>query len=88
MASSQGRYGVSGAFYGLPLATIQALQTSYIACLTAIATGGQSYSISGRSFNRGSLEEVKAIIAELQSAIDRAQGTRPTQTYPMFTQSH
>ena len=88
MASSQGRYGVSGAFYGLPLSTLQTLQTSYIACLTAIATGGQSYSISGRSFNRGSLEEVKAIIAELQSAIDRAQGNRTTQTYPMFTQSH
>ena len=35
-----------------------------------------------------SLVNLVALKERMRSAIDRAQGTRPTQTYPMFTQSH
>lgn len=76
--------GIQGYFYGLPVATLQTLLTNYTNCLTAIAVAGQSYSISGRQFNRANLREVSEIVAEIQAALDRAAGTRTTQTYARF----
>lgn len=75
---------IKGTFYGLPLATLQTMQTAWLACLTGIATAGQSYQIAGRQFTRADLAEVKDTIAELQAAIERANGTRVTQTYANF----
>jgi hypothetical protein len=67
---------LSKSYFGLPLATLQSLQTQFIACLEAIAVAGASYSIAGRSFTRANLGEVAQTIKELQAAIDNAQGNR------------
>ena len=75
---------IKGTFFGLPLATLQTMQTQWLACLTGIATAGQSYQIAGRQFTRADLAEVKDTIAELQAAIDRASGTRTTYLYTNF----
>jgi len=77
--------GITGAFYGVPLATLQTLQTDYTACLTAIAVAGQSYTIASRQFNRANLAEVSQTLAEIVAAIARAQGTATTQTYARFS---
>ncbi len=68
--------GLQKSFFGLPLATLQELQTDFIACLKAIAIAGASYSIAGRSFTRANLAEVSQTIKELQAAIDSASGNR------------
>ena len=73
-----------GTFVGLPLATLNSLQTKYIECLEAIAVAGVSYSISGRSFTRASMAEVKDTIEELTYAIKLANGTRTITTYAKF----
>lgn len=75
---------VQGLFFGLPLATLQQLQTDYTACLTAIAVAGQSYTISGRQFNRANLREVKETLAEIIAAVARANNTGTTETYARF----
>ena len=75
---------VQGTFYGLPLATLQQLQTDFTSCLTAIAVAGQSYTIMGRQFNRANLPEVRDTLAEIQAAITRAQGTSVTKTFARF----
>jgi hypothetical protein len=67
---------LSKSYFGLPLVTLQSLQTQFIACLEAIAVAGASYSIAGRSFTRANLGEVAQTIKELQAAIDNARGTR------------
>lgn len=77
--------GSFGAFFGLDAATLQALLNSYLACLTAIATAGQEYTISGRTFTRADLAEVKAMVRDLKQALDYANGTRLTSAFPMFT---
>jgi len=77
--------GISGKFFGLPLATLQTLLAQYTDCLTAIAVAGQSYTIAGRQFNRAQIEDVSDAIAELQAAIERTNGTRVTKTYARFT---
>lgn len=75
---------VQGLFYGLPLATLQQLQTDFTACLTAIAVAGQSYTIAGRQFNRANLKEVKDTLAEIVAALNRANATSPTTTFARF----
>lgn len=81
-----GQSSIRGVFYGLPLATLQTLLTDYTNCLIAIATAGQSYTISGRQFNRPQIEEVRSTIAELQAAINRLSGNSVTKTYARFTE--
>lgn len=77
--------GIQGLFYGLDSATLTQLKTDYLACLTAIAVAGQSYTIAGRQFNRANLAEVKQTIAEIQAALNRANGTSITQTFARFS---
>ena len=77
--------GITGAFFGVDSATLATLLTQYTACLVAIATAGQSYTIQGRQYNRAQLEEVRATIAELQAAINRAANTATTQTFARFS---
>ena len=76
---------LQGELYGLPLATLQALQTTYATALTQIVTGGQSYSISGRTFTRASLPEIRRTLLEITQAIGYTQGTRNTVLYPNFS---
>jgi len=74
----------SGAFVGLPLATLTSLRDKYVSCLEAIAVAGASYSIAGRSFSRANLTEVRNTIEELSYAIKLADGTRTLTTYAKF----
>ena len=74
----------SGAFVGLPLATLTSLRDKYVSCLEAIAVAGASYSIAGRPFSRANLTEVRNTIEELSYAIKLADGTRTLTTYAKF----
>ncbi len=76
--------GITGAFYGLTAAQLTTLQTDFLACLTAIAVAGQSYTIAGRQFNRANLPEVRETLAEINAALTRANGTSATQTFARF----
>ncbi len=77
--------GIQGLFWGMDAATLATMQTQWQACLAAIATAGQSYSIAGRTFSRANLAEVAQMLAEVNSALQRANGSRTTQTYGYFT---
>jgi hypothetical protein len=66
---------MTGKFIHLDLATLQTMQTQWQACLAAIATAHQSYSIAGRSFTRANLMEVSEMVAELAYAIGLKGGT-------------
>lgn len=73
--------GVTGVFFGLPVATLTTMLTNYINVLTGISTAGQSYTLSGRTFNRANIAEVRQTIQELQRAIDRANGVSNSFTF-------
>ena len=72
-------------FYGLPVATLQELQTEYIAAIKAVATNGVSYSIGGRSLSRANLTEMRATLGDITAALDRAGGTRRRTLYADFS---
>jgi hypothetical protein len=74
----------TGRFFGLTAAQLTTLQTEYLACLSAIAVAGQSYTIAGRQFNRANLAEVAQTLGDINDALARAQGTRITQTFARF----
>ena len=76
---------IRGVFFGLPTATLQSLLTQYQAALVACATGGQSYSISGRQFTRANLGEIQTTMMELQAAIGYSTNSRQTSAFPSFT---
>lgn len=76
--------GSSNAFIGLDLATLQSLQSDYVAAIRALAVS-QSYSLNGRSLTRSDLGLVKATLGEINAAIADAQGTSTTQTLVSFT---
>lgn len=71
-------------FIGLPIATLSSLQSAYIACITALASN-QSYSLNGRTLTRVDLEKVSATLANINSAIDLANGNTTSRTYVSFT---
>ena len=75
----------TGRFYALTAAQLTTLQTDYLACLSAIAVAGQSYTIAGRQFNRANLAEVSQTLGDINDALARAQGTRTTQTFANFS---
>lgn len=75
---------VRGIFYGLDSSTLATLKEAYTNAIVAVATAGQSYSISGRSFTRANLAELNETLAEILAAQARAAGTATTQTYPRF----
>lgn len=77
--------GIRGDFFGLDTATLTSLQTSYIACLTAIATAGASYTIAGRQYTRANLGDVQQALAEINAALTRNAGTGVTQTFGRFS---
>ncbi len=76
--------GSSNAFIGLDLATLQSLQSDYVAAIRALAVS-QSYSLNGRSLTRSDLGLVKATLGEINAAIADAQGTSTTETLVSFT---
>jgi hypothetical protein len=74
----------TGRFYALTAAQLTTLQTEYLACLSAIASAGQSYTIAGRQFNRANLAEVSQTLGDINDALARSNGTRTTQTFGRF----
>lgn len=76
---------ISGTFFGLDAGWLASTLTTFQNGLLYIASGGQEYTISGRTFRRGDLPEMRQTIAELKQALDRANGVRNTSAYPMFT---
>jgi hypothetical protein len=80
--------GLQGYFFDLDVQTLTTLLSAYKTALTQIATAGQSYSISGRTFTRANIAEVSATIRELQQALNRANGTRPTMIYGLAGASY
>ena len=73
--------GVTGAFFGLPAATLNTLLANYVAALTGISTAGQSYTLAGRQFTRANIAEVRQTIIEITRALDRINGTSTTFTF-------
>lgn len=62
-------------FVGFPVARLTSMQTKYLDAIEAVATGGQSYSINGRSFTRANLDELRDTLAEINAAIEKLNGT-------------
>ena len=75
---------MGNAFVGLPLGTLQSLQTVYIDCLTALASN-QSYSLNGRSVTRVDLDKVQTALGNINAALAMAQGSTSPTTYVSFT---
>lgn len=75
---------MANAFIGLPLGTLTSLQSSYIDCLTALASN-QSYSLNGRMIQRVDLEKVQQALANINAAIAVASGSSASQTFVSFT---
>lgn len=71
-------------YIGLPLATLQSLQTAAISCLQAILLN-QSYTLNGRTLTRANLTDVQEMIGLLQAAIDDANALTSSRTYVSFT---
>ena len=72
------------AFIGLPIGTLLTLQSTYIDCLTALASN-QSYSLNGRSLTRASLRDVQETLSNINAAVALGQGTSSTTTFVSFT---
>ena len=69
---------------GLTLAQLQALQTAYLDCITALASN-MSYSLNGRSITRSSLPHVMEALGQINAALALKQGNTSQQTYVSFT---
>lgn len=65
---------VQGLFVGLDSATLATMKTEWLACLSAIATAHQSYTIAGRTFTRANLTEVSRMVREITYAQELAGG--------------
>ena len=63
-----------GVFVGLDPAVLDQLETDWMACLQALALGGQSYAIAGRNLTRANLAEVKLMLGEIGLAKGRISG--------------
>ena len=74
-----------GDFIGLDTATLNALQSSYTAAITALATGIQSYSIGGRSVTCVQLPDLTATLGEINFAIRQANGTMKKTTFGRYS---
>lgn len=57
-----------GLFVHLSDADLAEMATDWKACLKAIATAHQSYSIAGRTFTRANLLEVSKMVSEISYA--------------------
>jgi hypothetical protein len=76
--------GSSNAFIGLDVATLQTLQTAYIAALVALASNS-SYSLNGRALTRSNLTEVRTTLGEINAALSDANGTATDRALVSFT---
>jgi hypothetical protein len=65
---------ITGCFVGLSSSQLATMQTEWLNCLSAIAAN-QSYSMSGRSFTRADLAQVRETLSEINHALSLANGT-------------
>lgn len=75
---------MSNPFIGLPIGTLTSLQSTYIDCITALASN-LSYTLNGRSITRVDLDKVQGALASINAALALAQGTTSQQTFVSFT---
>jgi len=71
------------AFTYLTLGELAALRATYLACITAIGEGHQSYSLNGISVTRATLNEAKTTLGEIGAAIALLSGTAQRRAYPI-----
>lgn len=71
-------------FIGLPLATLQTLQSEYIAAVRALAVSS-GYTLNGRSVTRSELTQVMAALGQINAAIADAEGNTTNSTLVSFT---
>lgn len=71
-------------FIGLPLATLQTLQSEYIAAVRALAVSS-GYTLNGRSVTRSDLTQVMAALGQINAAIADAEGNTTNSTLVSFT---
>lgn len=71
-------------FIGLPLATLQTLQSEYIAAIRALAVSS-GYTLNGRSVTRSDLTQVMAALGQINAAIADAEGNTTNSTLVSFT---
>jgi hypothetical protein len=74
---------MANAFIGLPLATLTALQSTYIAQLTASAAN-ESWARDGMQIKRVDIDKVQILLANVNAAISLANGQTSTATYVAF----
>jgi hypothetical protein len=73
---------VTGKFVNLDVATLATMLAQWQACLTAIASGHQSYSMAGRTFTRADLASVSDMVGELAFALKSNNGGLTRTVYP------
>jgi hypothetical protein len=71
-------------FIGLTLAQLQALQTAYLAAVTALASN-QSYALNGRQLSRANLPDVTATLGQINGAIANISEDSADRTLVSFT---
>lgn len=67
---------VSGAFFGLPLPTLQALQAQFVTAAAQVATVGKAYTVGARSYTLDDMADIRQTLLELNAAILKATGRR------------
>lgn len=67
---------VQGAFFGLPLASLLALQTQYVNAAAEVSTVGKSYTVGNRSYTLDDMTDIRQTLLELGAAIRKATGNR------------
>lgn len=72
----------TSAFYGLPIGTLQTLQSQYVDCISAIATVGKAYTVGNRSYTLADASEVRQILSDLNAAISKYNGQRRKTVLP------
>jgi hypothetical protein len=73
----------SNAFRGLPLNQLIQLQATYLDAMVALAQN-QSYSRPGLSLTRADLGQVRQTLADINDALQTAQGRRRRRTVTNF----
>jgi hypothetical protein len=67
---------VSGVYFNLPLPTLYALQTQFVAAIAQLTTVGQSYTIGNRSYSLIDIKDINQSLLEINAAILKATGRR------------
>lgn len=67
----------------LTAAELAALRATYLACITAIGEGHQSYSLNGVSVTRANLSQAEDALGQIGAAQALLNGTAQRRAYPI-----